>query len=124
MTVVWHGIQALAECLITCTSFYPPQRLWSMISSLAIVFLVRVLLKSRIGIRKSDNVVNFLVRGAIQTGFLAALWAIGGLVTSFFVPQNLVYRVFDVTSGSVYTHVGVSSLFQHPVLRRYILGNF
>lgn len=72
----------------------------------AIVFLVRVLLKSRIGVRKSDNIVDLLVRGAIQTGSLATLWAIAGLVTSFFVPRNLIYRVFDITSGSVYTHVG------------------
>ena len=90
----------------------------------AIVFLVRVLLKSRVGIRKSDNVVNLLVRGAIQTGSLATLWAVAGLVTSFFVPRNLIYRVFDLTSGSVYTHVRFSSLFQHPLLRKYIPGDF
>ena len=85
---------------------------------------MRALLKSRIGIRKSDNVVNFLVRGAIQTGFLATLWAIAGLVASFFVTKNLIYRVFDVTSGSVYTHVGFSSFFHYPLLRRYDPGDF
>jgi len=98
MTVVWHGIQALAECLIT-------------------YFLVRVLLKSRVGIRKSDNVVNLLVRGAIQTGSLATLWAIAGLVTSFFVPRNLIYRVFDITSGSVYTHAIFDTLISRAQLR-------
>ena len=33
-----------------------------------IVSLVRALMKSRTGVRKSDTVVNYLVRATIQTG--------------------------------------------------------
>jgi len=36
-----------------------------------IVFLVRALLKSHTGIRKSDTVVNYLVRATIRTGGLS-----------------------------------------------------
>ena len=74
-----------------------------------IVFLVRSLLKSRTGVRKSDTVVNYLVRATIQTGGLATAWAIAGLVTWFFLPKIYAFRVIDITSGSIYTHVSDSS---------------
>jgi hypothetical protein len=71
-----------------------------------IVFLTRVLLKSRSGVHKSDRVVSYLVRTTIQTGGLATAWAVAGLGTWFLLPGVSVYRLIDLTSGSVYTHVG------------------
>ena len=52
--------------------------------------------------------VKNLVRNVIQTGGLATLWAISSLVAWFWVQNILVYRVFDITSGTVYAQVSVS----------------
>lgn len=52
--------------------------------------------------------VRYLVRNVIQTGVLATIWAFASLASWFFVQRILVYRVFDITSGTVYTHVSVS----------------
>jgi hypothetical protein len=108
---IWHAIQAIAECLIACKlrCFYqgcidplPPR----------VVFLVRSLLKSRSGVRTSDSVVHYIVRNVIQTGLLATTWAIAALVTWFLLPGVSAYRVFDITSGSVYTQVSSSRAVQ------------
>ena len=66
---------------------------------------------SRNGLHKSDSIVNFLVRNVIQTGCLAAAWAIAALATWFWLSRNvMIYRIFDFTSGTIYTHVGGSFL--------------
>jgi hypothetical protein len=75
-----------------------------------VVFLVRALLKVRSGVQRSDLIVKFLVRNVVQTAALATIWAIVALVAWFWVKSILVYRIFDITSGTVYTHVSLSSL--------------
>jgi hypothetical protein len=49
-----------------------------------------------------------LARNVIQTGVLATIWAISALVSRFWLTDVFVYRVFDMTSGTVYMHVSVS----------------
>jgi hypothetical protein len=57
--------------------------------------------------------VRYLVRNVIQTAALATIWALAALVSWFWLKRDiLVYRVFDITSGTVYTHVSVSSVWQ------------
>jgi len=97
-SIVWHVVQAVAECFIT-------------------FFLTRVLLKSRSGIRKSDRVISYLVRTTIQTGGLATAWAIAGLGTWFLLPGVSVYRLLDLTSGTVYTHAIFETLLSRVKLR-------
>ena len=116
LSIAWHAIQAAVECLITCTSFQIspfPDNLQS-IPPLRTVLLSRVLLKARGGVRQSDLTINYIVRNIIQTGCLATAWALAALATWFLLPNNiLVYRIFDMTSGTVYTHVSVFFSFFH-----------
>ncbi|KAI0253231.1 hypothetical protein BJV78DRAFT_221913 [Lactifluus subvellereus] len=98
MSVVWYGLQAIAECLIT-------------------VFLARALLKSRSGVQKSDSIVNYLTRQVIQIGFFATLWTIAELATWFLLPSAAAYRIFDVTVGPIYTHVIYDTLLFRVRLR-------
>jgi len=102
-SVVCHTVQAVAESFIT-------------------LFLVRELLKNRNGIRRSDTLINYLVRTTIQTGGLATAWAIGGLVTWFFLPRVQVFRIFDITSGSIYVHAVFETLLARVKLREQMLG--
>ena len=71
---------------------------------------MRALLNSRAGIQKSDSIVYYLSHRVIQMGFFAMIWAISGLVAFIFVPQ--VCLLFDMTVGSIYTHVSGSSLHE------------
>jgi hypothetical protein len=81
-----------------------------LIGFLCIVFLARILLKSRSGIRRSDRVIGYLIRTSIQTGVLATAWAIAGLATWFLLSRQIsAYRLVDLTSGTVYTNVSRSS---------------
>ena len=72
------------------------------------VLLSRLLLKARSGMRQSDLTINYIVRNIIQTGCLATAWALAALATWFLLSHDIsVYRIFDMTSGTVYTHVSV-----------------
>jgi hypothetical protein len=111
-SVVWYTSQTTAECLISCKPHFS-----SSVDVLTfVVFLVRALLKARSGIQRSDLMVKFLVRNVIQTAALATIWAIASLISWFWLKHILVYRVFDITSGTVYTHVSVSSVGRTTVI--------
>ncbi|KAH9995875.1 hypothetical protein BJV74DRAFT_883786 [Russula compacta] len=91
-SVIWHVLQAIAECLI-------------------MFFLARALLSSRSGLQRSDSVVNHLVRNVIQIGLFAMIWTFAELGTFFLLPKLDVYTVFDMTSGLIYTHKGVQMIY-------------
>ncbi|KAI0298358.1 hypothetical protein B0F90DRAFT_1733204 [Multifurca ochricompacta] len=98
ISVFWHGLQAICEYLI-------------------MFFLARMLLSSRSGLRRTDRVVNHLVRHVIQIGLLATLWAIAGLVTWLLLPGSTVFVIFDMTSGSIYTHMIYDTLLSRKQWR-------
>jgi len=85
-----------------------------------VVFLSRALLKNRSGIRSSDSVVYYLIRNVIQIGLVATTWAIAALVTWFLLPQNSTYRIFDITSGTVYTQAMFEGLLSRRRLRKHM----
>ena len=62
--------------------------------------------------QSSDSVVRYLVRNVIQTAALAAIWSIAALVSWFSLKRIVRSIVFDATSGAVYTHVSISSVWQ------------
>jgi len=62
--------------------------------------------------RQSDSTIIYIVCDIIQTGFLATVRGLAALETWFLIPKISAYRFFDITSGTMYTHVSVSfSLF-------------
>jgi len=105
---IWHGLQAIAECLITCMSF--SNRCGArLIVPFVKVFLRRALLSSRSGIKKSDSIVRHFVRNAVQIGLFATLWSLAAFGTFFLWPKWTIYTIFDMSSGLIYTHVGSRS---------------
>ncbi|KAF8476312.1 hypothetical protein DFH94DRAFT_855241 [Russula ochroleuca] len=99
LSVSWYTSQAMAECLIT-------------------FFLSRALLKSQSGVRRSDMLVRDLARNVIQTGGLATIWAVAALISWFWLERNIiVYRFFDITSGTVYAHAIFDTLISRTKLR-------
>ena len=83
--------------------------------NLHLAFLIRVLLNSRISFEKSDNLVCYFTRRVIQLGLFATIWSFAGMATWFLFPKYTVYAFFDVTAGSIYTHVS-NVMFLEPVI--------
>ena len=69
------------------------------------VLLTRALMNARSGLRKSDSIVNYIVRNVVQIGLLGALCSLAELATWFLFPSTTVYEIFDITVGSIYTNV-------------------
>jgi Na+/proline symporter len=63
--ITWLSSQTAADIVITST-----QGVWNMSTILdsALATLINVLSKSRTGFKKTDTLINKLMRGAIQTG--------------------------------------------------------
>ncbi|KAH9971550.1 hypothetical protein BGW80DRAFT_1320944 [Lactifluus volemus] len=97
-STVWHSLQAVSECLI-------------------MYFLSRALLASRSGLQNSDGVINDLVRNVFQLGVIATVWAFAELGTWYLLPKSTVYTIFDMTSGSIYTHMIYDGLLSRTRLR-------
>ncbi|KAN0111838.1 hypothetical protein V8E52_008044 [Russula decolorans] len=97
-SIVWYVSQTVAECLIS-------------------FFLVRALLKARSGMQNSDSVVRYLIRNVIQSATLATIWSIAALVSWFWVNEVVLYSVFEITSGTVYTHAIFDTLISRTQLR-------
>ncbi|KAI0258728.1 hypothetical protein BC834DRAFT_798377, partial [Gloeopeniophorella convolvens] len=78
------------------------------------------LLKSRSGIRKTDSVVNYFIRCAIQTGSLATIWAAAELITWFKFRNTAIYSIFQTTVGLIYTHALYQTLLSRARLREQL----
>jgi len=100
-SIVWHTLQAISEFLISA-------------------FLIRALLKSRSGFEKSDSLVHYLTRRVVQLGLFAVIWSLAGMATWFLLPKYTVYAFFDMTSGSIYTHMLFDTLLSRTQLRERI----
>ncbi|KAK1231373.1 hypothetical protein PQX77_005515 [Marasmius sp. AFHP31] len=70
-----------------------------------------VLSRSRTGFRRTDNIINRLIRGAVQTGFFVSLFAMGDLV-SFLLAQHTgnLYAFFAFPLGRIYTNTMLDTL--------------
>jgi len=64
-----------------------------------------VLARSRTGFRRTDTIINRLIRGAIQTGLFASIFALADLF-SFVLHRNTnLYAMFAYPIGRIYTNV-------------------
>ena len=71
--------------------------------------LVIVFSRSRTGFRKTDTVLNRLIRGAIQTGLFASIFSVANLIAISFLPNTNLYGMFAIPIGRIYTNVSVST---------------
>jgi len=83
----WLGFQTCADLLITGV-------------------LALVLARARTGFRKTDTVINRLIRGAIQTGLFASLFALADLFSFVLHRDTNLYAMFAYPIGRIYTNVG------------------
>lgn len=69
------------------------------------VVLSFVLSRSKTGFRRTDTILNRLIRGAVQTGLFVSIFALGDLF-SFLLHRNTnLYAMFAYPMGRIYTNV-------------------
>jgi hypothetical protein len=71
---------------------------------------VIVFSRSRTGFRKTDTILNRLIRGAIQTGLFAGIFSMGNLITFVVLPNTDLYGMFAIPIGRIYTNVSVLNM--------------
>ncbi|KZV68181.1 hypothetical protein PENSPDRAFT_634699 [Peniophora sp. CONT] len=74
--------------------------------------LIWCFLGSRTGFRRTDDVLNQLIRGAIQTGVFAAMFALGDLATFIQYPTANFYGMFAIPIGRI---VSTEELNRHRI---------
>ncbi|VDB92590.1 unnamed protein product [Peniophora sp. CBMAI 1063] len=79
--------------------------------------LVWCFLKSRTGFRRTDHILNRLIRGAIQTGVFAAIFALADLATFIQYPAANFYGMFAIPIGRIYTNTLLDTLLTRERLR-------
>jgi hypothetical protein len=79
------------------------------------VTLIIIFSRSRTGFRKTDTVLNRLIRGAIQTGLFTGIFSMADLITFVVLPNTNVYVMFAIPLGRIYTNVSVLSATYRPL---------
>ncbi|KAJ7096861.1 hypothetical protein C8R44DRAFT_812361 [Mycena epipterygia] len=96
--VSWLSLQSATDFLIT-------------------VSLITVLSRSRTGFRKTDAIITRLIRGAIETGTFASVFALGDLFFFTFFRTTNVYAMFAFPIGRIYTNTLLHTLNSRADLR-------
>ncbi|TFK53267.1 hypothetical protein OE88DRAFT_1733230 [Heliocybe sulcata] len=80
-------------------------------ADLAITFVLSIVLyRSRGGIQKTNKILNRLIRGAVQTGLFASIFALGDLFGFLLLRQTNVYAMFAYPIGRIYTNTLLDTL--------------
>lgn len=66
-----------------------------------------VLLRSKTGFGKTDSIINRMIRGAVQTGLFASIFALGDLFSFVLHQDTLLYAMFAYPIGRIYTNVSL-----------------
>jgi hypothetical protein len=103
LVTAWLVLQVTADVLITGT-------------------LGVILTRSRTGFRKTDTVINRLIRGAIQTGLFAGIFSLGDLVAFTRWPETNMYGFFAIPIGRIYTNTLLDTLLTRTELRQHLHG--
>ncbi|KAJ7463582.1 hypothetical protein FB451DRAFT_1264958 [Mycena latifolia] len=76
--------------------------------------------RSKTSFGRMDEVLNRLIRTAIQSGFFTAVFALGSLFAFRFSPGTYMIGLFSIPIGRIYTHTMMDSLITREQLRSLI----
>ncbi|KAJ7126245.1 hypothetical protein C8R44DRAFT_122790 [Mycena epipterygia] len=96
--VLWLSFQSASDFLITTS-------------------LIASLVRSRTGFRKTDTIINRLIRGAIETGTFASAFALADLFSFVFFRTTNMYAMFAFPIGRIYTNTLLHTLNARADLR-------
>ncbi|KAF9526426.1 hypothetical protein CPB83DRAFT_837351 [Crepidotus variabilis] len=89
--ISWLGFQTAADLSITLVLTY-------------------MLARSKTGFRKTDSIINRMIRGAVQTGLFASIFALGDLFSFVLHQDTLLYAMFAYPIGRIYTNTLLDTL--------------
>ncbi|KAF9055835.1 hypothetical protein BJ165DRAFT_451154 [Panaeolus papilionaceus] len=89
--ICWLGFQTTADLLITGVLSF-------------------VLSRSRTGFRRTDTIINRLIRGAVQTGLFASIFALADLFSFVLHRDTYLYAMFAYPIGRIYTNTLLDTL--------------
>ncbi|KAJ7456857.1 hypothetical protein B0H11DRAFT_2199945 [Mycena galericulata] len=72
--------------------------------------LIFVLSRSKTGFRRTDKIINSLIRGAIQSGLLVTMFTLGDLLCFTLSSKTNLYTMFVYPLGRVYTNTVLYTL--------------
>ncbi|KAG9308019.1 hypothetical protein JVU11DRAFT_12671 [Chiua virens] len=98
MVIVWLCLQVAIDAFITTT-------------------LVIIFVRWRGGFRRTDNVINRLIRGAIQTGLFAGIFSLGDLIAFAAAPKMYLYSTFAFPIGRIYTNTLMDTLLTRDTIK-------
>ncbi|KAG6811538.1 hypothetical protein H0H92_006935 [Tricholoma furcatifolium] len=75
-------------------------------------------LKSRTGFRRTDNLVNTLMRYTVNTGLIVGLDALCGMVTYATMPNNFIFLAFYLLMSKLYLNSYLATLNARDELRK------
>jgi hypothetical protein len=64
-----------------------------------------------------------LIRGSIQAGLLAAIFAIGNLIAFRVAPQSFAYLVFAISLGRAFSITTFDTLLDREIVKKILDGN-
>ncbi|KAH7886537.1 hypothetical protein F5I97DRAFT_1003507 [Phlebopus sp. FC_14] len=105
LVIAWLAMQVAVDTFITVT-------------------LTIILMRSKTGFRKTDTVVNRLIRGAIQTGLFAGIFSLGDLITFTALPTTNLYGMFAIPIGRIYTNTLLDTLLTRQELKSQMAGTY
>jgi len=93
-------------------------------ADLVITFtLTYVLSRSRTGFRKTDTIINRIIRGAIQTGLFASLFALADMFSFLLHRDTNLYAMFAFPLGRIYTNTLLDTLNARTALKGATSGS-
>lgn len=104
----WDSRPLLIFQSLVWLSYFPNHCSVGLILILGI--LAYGLSRSLTGFRKTDTVVNRLIRGAIQTGLFASIFALADLFSFLLHQDTFLYAMFAYPIGRIYTNVSIFSV--------------
>lgn len=92
-------------------------------ADLIITFVLSFVLgRSKTGFRRTDTIINRLIRGAVQTGLFVSIFALGDLF-SFLLHRNTnLYAMFAYPLGRIYTNTLLDTLNSRIAIKNMNTG--
>jgi hypothetical protein len=82
-----------------------------------------VLARSRTGFRKTDTIINRIIRGAVQTGLFASLFALADMFSFLLHRDTNLYAMFAFPLGRIYTNTLLDTLNARTALKAATHGD-
>jgi len=93
-----------------------------VVDSFITTTLVIIFSRSRTGFRKTDTILNRLIRGSVQTGLFTVVFSTCDLITFLLYPNSNLYGVFSIPIGRIYTNTLLDTLLVRESLKAEMDG--